>query len=103
MRGTNFGARIDTHAWGNSIWTTTNTNGWRYDDFGGTSGASAIIAGVVLAIQGIAKAKNMTFSPVQMRNILRDTTINTHPKLASELRQVGTMPNLEAIINKYLP
>ena len=100
--GTNFGARIDTHAWGNSIRTTTNINGWRYGDFGGTSGASAIIAGVVLAIQGMAKAKGMTFSPVQMRNILRDTTINTHPESASELKQVGTMPNLEAIIKKCL-
>lgn len=92
-RRENYGTRIDCYAWDNNISTTG------YDDdlglspgedpttsyfgFSGTSGASAIIAGAVLAIQGIAQVHvkgdlaNHRFSPIQLRSILRDPRTGT--------------------------
>ena len=69
----NFGTRIDCYAWGDSIYTTGIADepkspgvplkkSYR-SDFGGTSGAAAIIAGGALLIQGAAwRRKQMFFA-----------------------------------------
>ena len=58
------GARIDCYAWGENIDSATSyADGVtdNYDSsFGGTSGASAIIAGAALAIQGIGHSSGLS-------------------------------------------
>lgn len=92
-RRENYGTRIDCYAWDNNISTTGydddaglslgQTHTTSYVGFSGTSGASAIIAGAVLAIQIIAQVHskgdltNHRFSPMQLRSILRDPRTGT--------------------------
>jgi serine protease len=100
------GLRIDCHAWGQNIDTSdSNTSGatnlYR-TNFGGTSGASPMVAGAALAIQGIAQASHgLRFSPRQIRQILRDPALNTAPSPA-ETTAISLMPNLRRIIEDRL-
>jgi len=97
----NFGTRIDCYAWGENIDTTsTNSSGTANTlyttGFSGTSGASPIVVGAALIVQGIAEASlGYRFSPRELREILRaDGTPSASP--ATDL--IGVMPNLNAII-----
>jgi serine protease len=110
--GTNWGSRIDCYAWGEGIETC-----WTYDQgvtsdytsvFGGTSGASAIIAGAALVVQGVAE-KNLgyRFSPLQLRSLLSDKTLGTPcehdvPVMVGPDPGIGVMPDLKKIIAKVL-
>jgi serine protease len=82
MPGAPFGDRVDCCAWGENITTLSSdsfgaTTG-SVNNFGSTSGAAAIIAGVVLSMQGMAQAaQGYRFSPYQMRQILRDPANGT--------------------------
>lgn len=105
---TNHGNRIDCYAWGEQI-ATTDTNGDGTDDedytgsFSGTSGASAIVAGAALAVQGLAKASlGYRFGPKDLRQILKT---NGTPSKNPATDGIGVMPNLRAIIaaNKLAP
>ena len=132
----NYGARIDCYAWANTIWTTgyDDTTGvpsdprTSYFGFSGTSGASAIIAGAALAIQGIAQIHqkgdlaNGRFSPNQLRDIFRnpatgslsaksrwDIFLNSNwdPMNNGDFStwnadRIGAMPDLKKIINETL-
>ena len=98
----NYGSRIDMYAWGENI-DTASTNDAGTDNhayttsFGGTSGASPIIVGAALTIQGIASASNKAkYGPSALRSLLsRHGTPSMNP--ASDL--IGVMPNLKAIIH----
>jgi serine protease len=97
------GKRIDCYAWGEEIdtlasngsgSTTAYTTG-----FGGTSGASPIITGAALAVQGRAEAQlGYRFSPRQMRVILSNPATGT-PPAATETTRISVMPNLRSIFN----
>ena len=83
-QASNFGSRVDCYAWGEWIVTTGGPDPSDYDpQFGSTSGASAIIAGAALIVQGLAKAKqlgdhlNHTFSPGKLRGILQEPAFST--------------------------
>lgn len=107
----NFGDRIDCYAWGDNIYTTAvNSDGtYGYGNFGGTSGASAIIAGVALSVQGMAeKTLGRRFAPRELRAILSDPAIGTlagamtappnQPVPANwNQHQIGVMPDLKTI------
>jgi serine protease len=77
------GNRIDCYAWGDGIAApttdSTGTNNLYDTNFGGTSGAAAIIAGAILSIQGMAIARPGGFrvSPGQIRGILRNASYGT--------------------------
>jgi serine protease len=112
--GSSYGSRIDCYAWGNEIDTcgtqtppcmsapppdlqdpddyTTN--------FGGTSGASAIIAGAALCLQGIAKSLSPAslLSPHQMRTALSNPATGTTSRNGACIDKIGVMPDLLAII-----
>jgi hypothetical protein len=99
------GRRIDCYAWGQNIntldsdddgATTAYTTG-----FGGTSGASPIITGAALAVQGRAESQlGFRFSPRQMRAILSDPTPGRNtPASAAETTQINVMPNLRGIFD----
>ena len=101
-----YGRRIDCYAWGQNIHTCASNSAGATDRyrprFGGTSGASPIITGAALAVQGMAEALlGYRFSPLQLRAILSDPATGTRPA-ASGNRHIGVMPNLRAIIEREL-
>jgi len=100
------GRRIDCYAWGQNIDTCDSDSGGATNmytsSFSGTSGASPIIAGAALAVQGVAEASlGYRFSPLQLRAILSDPTFGTPPS-NTETTHIGVMPNLRAIIDNML-
>jgi hypothetical protein len=97
------GQRIDCYAWGENINTCDSTSGGSttayQTNFGGTSGASPIITGAVLAIQGMAEAQlGFRFGPRQMREIIRDPANGT-AAAATEVTTIRRMPNLRSVID----
>ena len=99
-----FGSRIDCYGWGEDI-NTLATNGTGTDDdeyttsFGGTSGASPIVTGAALAVQGLAEANlSRRFSPRQVRAILSDPANGTESDDPAN-DEIGVMPDLRAIID----
>ncbi len=104
----NFGTRIDCFAWGQNIdtcgdgWTGTATNLYTIS-FGGTSGASPIIAGAALLLQSWRiKQNNNRYSPDELRGLLGNVTLNTHSANPPSDR-IGVMPNLRSIIRNQSP
>lgn len=103
----NFGSRIDCYGWGQGIdttgdgWTGNLTNTYT-SSFGGTSGASPIISGAALAVQGIlSSTAGQRLSPGQMRAILGDPANGT-ASANPAVDRIGVMPNLRAIIDRVL-
>jgi hypothetical protein len=97
------GRRIDCYAWSQSINTLSSDaagSTTAYTTvFSGTSGASPIITGAALAVQGRAEALlGFRFSPRQMRAILSDPATGTPPAV-TEPTQIGVMPNLRNIFD----
>ena len=97
---TNHGKRIDCYAWGQNILTARRTpnplagNLPYTTNFGGSSGASAIVAGVACVLQNVRRSTIGDFlSPAQMRDLLRDATRNTAPT-GADVGRIGLMPNL---------
>ena len=100
------GQRIDNYAWGENINTLSSNDSAAttlyQNGFNGTSGASPIITGAALAINGIAEASlGFRFGPRQMRALLRNPGTGTAPSLA-EATQISVMPNLRQIIDNLL-
>lgn len=116
-QSSNFGSRIDCYAWGENIvttgWDPTNpsaTNlysGVTLPFFGGTSGASAIIAGCCLLVQSLRGLLTPKSGPPRldsfgMRQLLSDPNNGTASFELSD--QIGVMPDLEKIIaNEFNP
>ena len=106
---TNFGSRIDVHAWGQNVMTTGygaafnggNDINRRYTrTFGGTSSASPIVTGAAASLQGIALAHDLPlFTSITMRDLLNRTGTSQTDDLD---RAIGTFPNLEVAINEFL-
>lgn len=97
------GKRIDCYAWGQNINTLASTSAGSTTlyqvGFSGTSGASPIITGAVLAVQGRAENQLVfRFSPKQMRAILSNPATGTLPAV-TEMTQIGVMPNLRSIFD----
>lgn len=100
------GQRVDCYGWGQNITTCSSDSAGATalyrDNFGGTSGASPMIAGAALCVQGIYQAHTGgRLSPKQMRRILSDPAFNT-PPAPSETTKIGVMPDLRRIINEVL-
>ena len=99
-----YGSRIDVQGWGENVTTTGYTDAFnpeirqRYtNDFGGTSGATPIVSGAVLIIQGIRKACGLAVAtPTAMRSALSLTgSAQTNPGAGN----IGPLPRLaEALI-----
>ena len=100
----NYGSRIDCYGWGDSIettgdgWTGNATNSYT-SSFGGTSGASPIVAGSALIVQSwLIRHGGQRYSPSVMRSVLSNRTLNTASANPSNDR-IGVMPNLQQIIS----
>lgn len=101
MAWSNYGSRIDVFAWGENIDTSdaevTAVHNQYTTAFGGTSGASPIITGAALIVQGIANAlKGSKLLPLQVRKILTTGGTASGTPVSDK---IGVMPNLKAIID----
>jgi hypothetical protein len=101
-----YGSRVDCYAWGEDVYTldtdSTGTDPDEYQtNFGGTSAASAIVAGAALAVQGLAEKSLYRLGPEELRAILSDPALGTASKTPSADR-IGVMPDLRAIIDSDL-
>lgn len=104
----NYGSRFDIQAWGEEIATTggadwndlvkdADPNRCYTESYGGTSGASAIVAGAVACVAGVrlASGKN-PLPPKEMRQLLIDTgslQVDSKLVLASD-EHIGPQPDL---------
>jgi len=117
---TNSSQRIDVHAWGAGVVTigygidgnrpptgnmppfenTRPINRFYSNAFGGTSSASAIIAGAVASLQGTCRSLGRpAMTPVELADILRNTgSPQQGTMLEIEARPIGKQPNLRAAI-----
>ncbi len=100
---TNYGTRMDAHAWGSSIVTTGygdlyngGTDQTQYtSSFGGTSGASPMVTGCALCLEGIAQANlGHRIDPISLRTLIHETGV---PHLDPH-KEIGPRPDLEAAI-----
>jgi hypothetical protein len=96
---TNYGSRMDVHAWGSEIYTTGYGDAYSggslqteyTSSFGGTSGASPMIVGSSLCLQGIARANLLrVLEPLELRRVLNETGI---PHLDPS-QEIGPRPDL---------
>ncbi len=109
--GSSFGSRIDVQGWFEGIVTTST---WELADlfypedsrqaytqyFGGTSGASPQIVGVVATFQSaLLASEGEVWSPLMMRQLLRE---QGRSQLYTDLDTViGTQPNVETLVNMW--
>lgn len=99
----NYGSRVDCYAWGQNINTTGD--GWQgtatslyTTSFGGTSGASPIVTGAAIALQGMVKAAGKpALTPARMRQVLCDPRLGTRSNVPAADR-IGVMPDLRKIV-----
>lgn len=104
---TNYGSRMDVHAWGSSIVTTGYGdlyNGGSIQTeytatFGGTSGASPMVTGSALCLQGISKSYyGSVMTPDFLRNLLNSTGIDH----LDPSKEIGPRPDLGAAVTSLL-
>lgn len=97
-----WGSRVDAQGWGSGVATTGYGDAFNPGDvrqrytrsFSGTSSASPIVAGAVLALQGALKAQGLRVAtPLEMRSALAETGT---PQSGSE--HIGPLPNLPAAL-----
>lgn len=113
------GSRVDCYAWGRDVQTTTNSVEGMLDlytedgtvdpqqqHYGGTSSASAIIGGVAVCAQGLARAHlGRSLTPAEMRDILVTSVpaqfsapwMTPTPSADPDTDRIGVMPNLFAV------
>ena len=102
--GSNFGQRVDCCSWARRVWTSgagpwTRPSTTAYQNFNGTSSASAIIAGVAVLVQALqAGAGRSRLSSTALRTAFRDAGTGTP---AAPGAQIGAMPDL-ALVAKHL-
>ncbi|MFI7538357.1 S8 family serine peptidase [Streptosporangium sp. NPDC049376] len=106
-----YGSRLDVQAYGACVATLgvpgwqeltpseTNPNKLYNGSFNGTSSASAVIAGTVAALQGVAKANSGVLTPAQVRDTLK-LTGTAQP--TGDPHHIGPQPNLHAAIDDIL-
>jgi hypothetical protein len=102
--GSNYGARVDCYAWGEQIATCGGDGAGRGDytsAFGGTSGASAIIAGAAALVNGLLRARGRApLGAYEMRDLLRNGP-GTATGAPTE-DQIQRMPDLRGIVRERL-
>lgn len=102
----NYGSRVDCYAWGENIVTSggdgeltpqAGPDAAYTGDFGGTSGATAIVAGAAAAVQGMYRAATgNALPPDDMRTVLANAANGT-PQGPGVPGAIGSMPDLRRI------
>lgn len=99
----NYGKRVNCYAWGEGIRTLGMA------DFGGTSGASAIIAGAAALLQTVARRRfeeidgkpGRYLKPGQLRDYLSNPNNGTL-SVDADRRPIGVMPDLKKVIASFI-
>ena len=106
----NSGTSLDAQGWGAELVTLAygdlqggpDENIWYTAKFGGTSGAAAVVAGVVASIQGmeLAGPKRPPLTPADVRRMLRQTGSPQEdgPGGTVQAHRIGSRPDLMALI-----
>jgi hypothetical protein len=105
----NYGNRVDCQGWGDSIVTAGEGNVNLPDQngnptvpvakyskgFGNTSGATAMVGGVVACLQGVGRGAGLrVLTPKEARELVSDPTFGT-PQPADDVgTPIGPLPNL---------
>lgn len=90
----NYGVRVDVHAWGEAVQAPVAGGG--HADFAATSAATAIVAGVVAAAQGLQRAAGgVPIDGPRMRDVLRTGSTPQIP--VTSPWPIGGMPDLAAV------
>jgi subtilisin family serine protease len=107
--GSTYGSRVDVQAWGEHVFTLGRmygmpnvefagrdpAQGYTYY-FGGTSSASALVAGVVAALQSYVEAElGSRLGPLEMRDLLEETGI---PQGGGAPGNIGKFPDIGAAL-----
>jgi hypothetical protein len=110
MGFSDYGSRVDVQGWGVSVASTGYGDAYNPSDdprrfytysFGGTSSATPIVAGAVLAIQGVRKACGLPpATPVEMRDLLVRTGT---PQGTPADEHIGPLPNVQAALEASVP
>jgi len=99
LNSSNYGSRVDVYSWGENILTSTVNSAYEdiYANFSGTSGASPIIAGAVLSVQGMLAANGRKkLTPLEMRKLI---VVGGTPSANPTVEKIGVQPNLKALID----
>lgn len=92
-----FGSRVDCFAAGSNIRAPSSAATNAYQDFAGTSGASAIIAGVAASLQAMTlESSGAVLAPADVRRLLRSASLGTLPEDPLGAG-IGAMPDLRRI------
>jgi hypothetical protein len=100
-----YGSRVDVQGWGENVASTGYGDAFspgplqrRYTEtFGGTSGATPIVAGAVMAIQGRLKACHLPLAtPARMRQAL---TATGTPQANPQTGHIGPLPQITAALS----
>ena len=92
-----FGSRVDCFAAGSLVRAPSSSAPNAYQNFRGTSSASAVVAGVVASIQSMSlAATGRLLAPTDIRRLLRDPALGT-PVANSVVARIGGMPDLRKI------
>jgi hypothetical protein len=88
---------VHCHAWGDGV-VTARAEGYTPPHFGGTSAASAIVAGAAVLVQAMHAAAHADarLTTTKMREILADPALGT-PQCGVDAGHIGAMPDLAAI------
>ncbi|MCP4546286.1 MAG: S8 family serine peptidase [bacterium] len=103
----NYGSRMDVHAWGSEIVTTGygdlhdggSLQTEYTEEFNGTSGASPMVVGAALCLQGFANERwGAPLTPLVLRNLLSSTgTPHLDP-----VREIGPRPDLGMAVSEVM-
>jgi hypothetical protein len=105
----NWGSSVDAQGWGAEITTLAygdlqggpDEDIWYTSNFGGTSGAAAVVAGVVASLQGLELGgpKRPPLTPADVRRLLRQSGSPQQDGPSRPATQrVGTRPDLMALM-----
>lgn len=106
----NYGALIDAQGWGQEITTTgygdlqggTDQDFWYADSFNGTSGASPVVTGALVCLQGVLRTKHQLMMPSDARSWLRATGSAQQDEPGRPATQrIGNRPDLKVLLDRY--
>jgi hypothetical protein len=110
MAFSNVGASLDAQGWGAELTTLgygdlqggASEDIWYTDTFGGTSGAAALVAGVIASIQGmqVAGGKRPPLTSTDVRRMLRQSgsAQQAAPTFPVATNLIGARPDLMALM-----
>lgn len=98
---TNRGAYVQCYAWGEDVTTcgdgeTSQEVDDYMPDFGGTSAAAAIVAGVAALVQSVARGMGKGMTGAKLRSLLIDRRFGTPSALGAD--PIGVMPDVKRLI-----